>query len=128
MRQGLAGKNLKKEVHTFSPAYTDETIKEVVLYSDHVVFNSINQFYKYRNFVKSNDKEIGIRVNPGYSEVETPLYDPCIPGSRFGVQVEDILKADLSGLDGLHFHAMCEQNSDVLFRIISSFKNIMNRL
>lgn len=118
----LGREEFKKEVHTFSPAYTDETIKEVVLYSDHVIFNSINQFYKYRNFVKSNDKEISIRVNPGYSEVETPLYDPCQPGSRFGVQPEDILKADLSGLDGLHFHAMCEQNSDVLFRIVSSFK------
>ncbi|MCA1981011.1 MAG: carboxynorspermidine decarboxylase, partial [Calditerrivibrio sp.] len=111
-----------KEVHTFSPAYTDNSIKEVVDFSDHVVFNSINQFYRYRDYVKSNGREIGIRVNPGYSEVEVPLYDPCQVGSRFGVQPDELVDADLALLDGLHFHAMCQQNSDVLGRIVDSFK------
>lgn len=119
----LGREEFGKEVHTFSPAYTDNSIKEVVRISDHVVFNSINQFYRYRDYVKSNGREVGIRVNPGYSEVEVPLYDPCQIGSRFGVQSDELLNADLSLLDGLHFHAMCQQNSDVLGRIVDNFKD-----
>jgi len=118
----LGREEFGKEVHTFSPAYTDETIKDVIATSDHVVFNSLNQFYKYRDLVKDAGKEIGLRVNPGYSEVEIPLYDPCQVGSRFGVLSDDIKNADLESLDGLHFHAMCQQNADVLEKIVVSFK------
>lgn len=118
----LGREEFGKEVHTFSPAYTDENILDVVSTSDHVVFNSLNQFYKYRDIVKKAGKQIGIRVNPGYSEVEVPLYDPCQVGSRFGVLSEYLDGADLDGLDGLHFHAMCQQNSDVLEKIAESFR------
>ncbi|MEF3255622.1 MAG: carboxynorspermidine decarboxylase [Deferribacterales bacterium] len=124
----LGREEFKKEVHTFSPAYNDETIKDVVETSDHIVFNSLNQFYRYRDYVKSKGKEIGIRVNPGYSEVEVALYDPCQLGSRFGAQPEDLLNADLNALDGLHFHAMCQQNSDVLSRILESFYKKYNQI
>jgi carboxynorspermidine decarboxylase len=118
----LGREEFGKEVHTFSPAYTDENITDVIKNSDHVVFNSINQFYRFRDFVKRSSKQVGIRVNPGYSEVEIPLYDPCQVGSRFGVLADDLLSADISGLDGLHFHAMCQQNSDVLEKIVVAFK------
>ena len=62
--------------------------------------------------------EIGLRVNPGHSEVEIDLYNPCLPGSRFGISPEDLAGVDLTGIDGLHFHAMCEQNADVLVRVL----------
>lgn len=62
---------------------------------------------------------VGLRINPEYSEIETDLYNPCIKGSRFGITIDKLRDADLSGIDGLHFHTMCEQNSDVLVRTLA---------
>ncbi|MCX8084100.1 MAG: carboxynorspermidine decarboxylase [Calditerrivibrio sp.] len=118
----LGKEEFGKEVHTFSPAYTDYNIDDVIEFSDHIVFNSIGQFHRYKEKVKGAGKQVGLRVNPGYSEVEVFLYDPCQVGSRFGIQADQLEGVDLSGLDGLHFHAMCQQNSDVLERVLNSFK------
>lgn len=120
----LGYEEFKKEVHTYAPAYSEKDIIEVAKYSDFVIFNSIYQLNKYHSLVKSikKDIKIGVRVNPGYSEVEVELYNPCRPGSRFGLLPEDMEKLDLSLISGIHFHALCEQNSDVLVRVLSEFE------
>lgn len=114
----LGRKHFGKEVHVFSPAYTQEDFTQLLNIADHIIFNSFNQWHKYRSQVKSIPRHIscGIRINPGYAEVETDLYNPCIPGSRMGVPLEQM--QDLEELEGIHFHTMCEQNSDVLERTL----------
>lgn len=108
-----------KEVHVFSPAYTQEDFTQLLELCDHIVFNSFGQWKKYRQQVQDATRNIscGIRINPGYAEVETDLYNPCISGSRMGVPLEQ-MEDDFAGLDGIHFHTMCEQNSDVLERTL----------
>ncbi len=120
----LGKEEFGKEVHTFAPAYSEEDMEKVIEYSDHIIFNSIWQWKKYRDMIKKSNRriEVGLRVNPGHSEVEKELYNPCAPGSRLGIQPGDLENEDLSGVDGLHFHAMCEQNSDVLARVLKSFE------
>ncbi len=113
-----------KEVHTFAPAYLEREMPEIIRYSDHIVFNSLAQWRKYKPLIEKSGKkiEVGLRVNPGYAEVETPMYNPCIPGSRLGILPEALEGEDLEGITGLHFHALCEQNSDVLVRVLASFE------
>jgi carboxynorspermidine decarboxylase len=113
-----------KEVHTFAPAYSKYDIKEVIKYSTTIIFNSISQWKRYRGEIEASGKkvEIGLRVNPGYSEVETDLYNTTLPGSRLGINASDLEGEDLTGVDGLHFHALCEQNADALVRVLKSFE------
>lgn len=113
-----------KEVHAYAPAYADHEIDEYLKYVDHIVFNSFDQLNKYKEKVQSLDKHvsIGLRVNPGYSEVETELYDPCALNSRLGIPFDQFRPDELDGVEGIHFHAMCEQNSDVLERILPHFE------
>jgi carboxynorspermidine decarboxylase len=120
----LGSEEFKRETHTYSPAFTDAQMERTVKYSDHIVFNSVSQWHLHRDRIKNSGKhiEIGLRVNPGHAEVEVDLYNPCLPGSRFGVSPQDLEGVDLTGIDGLHFHAMCEQNSDVLERVLASFE------
>ncbi len=112
------------EVHSYAPAFTAEQIRRVIRYSDVVVFNSLRQWQTHRPVIAQSGKKIavGLRVNPGHSEVEVDLYNPCLPGSRFGVNFEEIAGRDLTGISGLHFHALCEQNADVLVRVLASFE------
>lgn len=116
----LGREKFGKEVHVFSPAYTQEDFTQLLEIADHIVFNSFGQWRKYRNQIQSVVRPIscGIRINPGYSEVETDLYNPCIPGSRMGVPLEQMENDVFAGLDGIHFHTMCEQNADVLERTL----------
>ena len=116
----LGGEHFGKEVHVFSPAYTQEDFTQLLELCDHIVFNSFGQWKKYRQQVQDATRNIscGIRINPGYAEVETDLYNPCISGSRMGVPLEQMEDDDFAGLDGIHFHTMCEQNSDVLERTL----------
>ena len=120
----LGREEMKGEVHVFSPAYREDEIDEIISLCDHMVFNSFSQFRKYYPMIKGSNKtiECGLRINPEYSEIETDLYNPCIPGSRFGItlsQFEHYLETEnLEGINGLHFHTMCEQNSDVLERTV----------
>ena len=110
------------ETHIFSAAYRDEEFDEIASVCDHIVFNSVSELERYRGRAKG--KEIGLRVNPGYSEIETALYDPCAKGSRLGVTAENFFKVCPKGLDGLHFHALCEQGADVLKRVADSFERL----
>ena len=85
------------------------------------MFNSISQFHRYKERVRSYSERvisIGLRINPEYSEVKTALYDPCRKGSRLGIRLDEIGGIDLAGVDGFHFHTMCEQNSDTLERTV----------
>ncbi len=113
-----------KEVHTFAVAYSDEDIKRVIKYSNAVIFNSSGQLKRYGRFALDKDKklEIGLRVNPGHSEVKTKLYNTTLPGSRLGVLPEDIVEEDLELVDGLHFHALCEQNAESLVVVLKEFE------
>lgn len=116
----LGYKYFQKEVHTFSPAYREEEIEEIAKNSTTIIFNSFNQLLKYKDIIKKiNPKlQIGIRINPEYSEVETKLYNPCTDESRFGVLASEIKEEYLKYVDGFHFHALCEQDSDTLARVL----------
>lgn len=122
----LGYEEMGKQVHIFSPAYRQDEFDEIMKYCDHIVFNSFNQWKLYKDRVKTyiNKKiECGIRINPEYSEIETDIYNPCFENSRMGVTLENFKIEDLDGIDGLHFHTMCEQNSDTLARTIKVIDN-----
>ncbi len=116
----LGYEEMGKEVHIYAPAYRDDEIDDIIKYSDHIVFNSFNQWNKFKDKIKNSDKKIecGIRINPEYSEVDTEIYDPCSKSSRLGVTADNFEEQYLDEIDGLHFHTMCEQNSDTLERTI----------
>ena len=117
----LGYEEMGKEVHIFSPAYRMDEFNEIMKYSDHIIFNSFNQWKLYRDKVKNHkDKKIecGIRINPEYSEIETDIYNPCFENSRMGVTLENFEEDEFEGIDGLHFHTMCDQGADVLERTI----------
>jgi carboxynorspermidine decarboxylase len=120
----LGREDFGREVHTYAPAFTTGQMERVIQYSDHIVFNSLSQWRQHRPAIADSGRriEVGLRVNPGHSEVEVDLYNPCRPGSRFGLQPEDLDGVDLTGIDGLHFHALCEQGADVLVRVLASFE------
>jgi carboxynorspermidine decarboxylase len=101
-------------------AYRDQEIDQVLGMAHHITFNSLSQWRKYRERVLCHPRRVSpaLRINPEYSEVATLLYNPCRAGTRFGVRSEQITEADLEGLEGLHFHTMCEQNSDTLARTL----------
>lgn len=111
-----------KENHVFSPAYPEQDFDELLKNCDHMVFNSPRQWAKFRDRVRANERYIqaGIRVNPEYSEIETDIYNPCFTGSRLGCTLEEFRKAPAlyEGIDGLHFHTMCEQGADTLERTL----------
>lgn len=109
----LGREEMGRENHVFAPAYKDEDMDELVKICDHIVFNSISQLEKHKE--KCRNVSIGIRVNPEFSTQNGhEIYDPCGKGSRLGVTANLLKNADLTGIDGLHFHTLCEQNSDDL--------------
>jgi len=116
----LGYEKMGKEVHIFTPAYVEEDFNELLEICDHMVFNSFTQWNKFKDRVKNHERKIecGIRINPEYSEIETDIYNPCFQNSRLGVTLANFKPEDLEGIDGLHFHTMCEQNSDTLERTI----------
>ncbi|MCX7711389.1 MAG: carboxynorspermidine decarboxylase [Clostridia bacterium] len=116
----LGYEKMGKEVHVYAPAYIDEEFDELLRYSDHIVFNSFDQWNHFKEKVKNYPQKVecGIRVNPEYSEIQTPIYNPCYKNSRLGVTLSNFKPEELDGIDGLHFHTMCEQNSDTLERTI----------
>ena len=109
-----------REVHIYAPAYREDEFDEIIKICDHIIFNSFSQWNKYKDKIKASGKKIecGLRINPEYSEIETEIYNPCAAGSRLGITLEQFKEQDLEGIDGLHFHTICEQNSDVLKRTI----------
>jgi carboxynorspermidine decarboxylase len=118
----LGREEFDREVHVFAPAYKSEDIEEVIKHSDYIIFNSFNQWKIHKESMLKNNIKCGLRVNPQYSEVEVELYDPCAENSRLGIKIDEFEGEDLSGITGLHFHVMCEQNSDTLKRVLSKFE------
>ncbi len=112
------------EVHAYAAAWRDDEFDDLASCCDHIVFNSFNQWERFRGRVQNAGKPLscGIRVNPGYSEVSTPLYDPCAINSRLGVPASAFRPDELDGIEGLHFHALCEQGLDTLERVWESFE------
>jgi len=110
-----------KETHTFSPSYTDKNIKEYLKYSDHLVFNSFSQWNKFKNVCKEK-VSCGIRVNVEHSETDNEMYDPSRPKSHFGVTIINFQNENIEGLEGLHFHNLCELNADALERTLKVFE------
>lgn len=108
------------ETHIFSPAYTEDDFRNIIKICDHIVFNSFSQWNKYKAAIKQSEKKIscGLRINPQYSEIATEMYDPCAEYSRLGITLFNFKDNDLDGIEGLHFHTMCEQNSDTLWRTV----------
>ncbi len=100
------------EIHIFSPAYKDADFDEIASLCGHIVFNSFAQLEKYRSRCKG--ASIGIRINPECSTQEHAIYDPCTPGSRLGVTAANFHPGLLEGVDGIHFHTLCEQDADDL--------------
>ena len=116
----LGHEEMGKQVHIYAPAYRDDEFDDILEMCDHIVFNSFAQYDKFKSHIKNTDKdiEIGIRINPEYSEIDTDIYNPCFTNSRLGSVLSQFDGNKLDGVDGLHFHAMCEQNSDTLSRIL----------
>ena len=111
------------ETHVFSPAYRESEFEELLKVADDFVFNSPNQLKKYAQRAKAAGKSVGLRVNPEHSTQDGhAIYDPCSPGSRLGTTLANFDESLLSLLDGLHFHTLCEQNSDDLKTTAAAFE------
>jgi carboxynorspermidine decarboxylase len=111
------------EVHTYAAAYRPSEMEAILEASDHVVFNSFGQWQRFREQAlaaqaKRPGLEFGLRINPEHSEGATPIYDPCAPCSRMGIPIAKFEGQDLSGLSGLHFHTLCEQDYEPLRRTL----------
>jgi len=111
----LGYEEMGKENHVFSPAYRDDEMDELVLICDHIIFNSFSQLEKFKDKVLKAGKKVGLRINPECSTQDGyAIYDPCSPGSRLGVTVDQFRPELLEGVSGLHFHTLCQQNADDL--------------
>lgn len=117
----LGNEELGTKAHTYCPVYTDATINEFLKGSSHITFNSISQLKKYGALAHQAGVSVGLRVNPKCSVIETDLYNPALPGSRFGVEAEEITEDVLPLIDGLHFHALCESDSSDLEKVLNAF-------
>ncbi len=118
------------EAHTYCPVYLEEEFKDILIYSSHLTFNSFAQWEKYKKFMHEFQKKvsIGLRINPEYSEVETDLYNPAIPGSRLGITIDKFPETLPEGIDGLHFHTLCENDSYVLERTLAEVEEKFGHL
>lgn len=115
--------------YTYSPAYEEETFGDILKYSEHVTFNSLSQLKRFLPLVRQFEASLeghkvslGIRVNPEYSEIETDLYNPCASGSRFGVKKEQLAGILPEGVDGIHFHCLCENDSTSLKNVLANLE------
>lgn len=109
-----------KEIHTFSPAFKDEEFDEITELSHHIIFNSLYQFHHFKE--KTKAKSLGLRCNPEYSLAPKELYNPCGRYSRLGILSKDLENTDLSGVSGLHFHALCEESAEALEAVLKAFE------
>ena len=115
------------KTHTYAPVYTEEEIDELLSYSNHITFNSLNQYRRFGERAHRAGVSCGLRINPEYSTVETDLYNPCDSGSRLGIRSVDL--PDLpDGIEGLHFHSLCESRPDDLRRTLEAVKQKFGHL
>lgn len=124
----LSKEEFKGEVHAFAAGFSTEDMQELLSLCDHITFNSLQQWKKFRPMIlaynENHEKKVycGLRINPEHSEGTVPMYDPCDKSSRLGIRLKDFAKENLDdlfqGLTGLHFHTLCEQNADALDRTL----------
>ena len=121
----LAYETFNKEVHTYSPAFKEEEIEKIASISQHMVFNSPEQFKRFSKKAKTinPDLSLGLRVNPEYSASPKEIYNPCGLHSRLGTTLVNFNESILDQCDGLHFHALCEQDSDALESVLKNFES-----
>lgn len=113
----LAFEEFGSKAHTYSPAYEDDTFDTILKCSSHVTFNSLSQFERFKDRVVAYGDaapSMGLRINPEHSEIETELYDPCAPGSRFGVLASQLPEQLPQGIEGFHCHCHCESSAEAL--------------
>ena len=108
------------ETHVFSAAYNEDEFDEILELCDHIIFNSFPQWERFKDRARASGKEFGIRINPEHSTQDHEIYDPCGRGSRLGVTINNFREDLLDGISGLHFHTLCEQNSDDLISTLSA--------
>lgn len=118
----LAHEKMGKEVHAYAPVYKPADIDELVKLVNHISFNSLGQWQRYKNQILKAGISPGIRVNPEHQEAETELYDPSAPGSRLGILAKDLVGQDLSGIEGFHVHNLCECDSFATERTIEAME------
>ena len=116
----LAYEEFGAPAHTFSPAYTDSEIEQIAKCSSHLSFNSLSQYTRMREKAREANAQLsfGLRVNPEYSEISTLLYNPCAPGTRFGVSADKLPAILPSDIEGFHCHCHCESGADVFQRTL----------
>ena len=119
----LGFEEMKKENHIFSPAYKDDDIDEIAQICDHIIFNSIAQKKKFVERAKAYGASVGLRINPNCSTQGGGIYDPCASGSRLGITAQHFDESMLDGVDGLHFHTLCEQGFDDLEKTLDSVES-----
>ena len=121
----LCFEEMKTRAHLYSPVYLDHEFDELMSYSSHIVFNSVKQFEKYYQRTQTAGHKIscGIRVNPEFSDVGTDLYNPSAPGSRLGIGSNEIPDELPEGIEGIHFHVLCESDSFSLEKVLKNLEN-----
>jgi carboxynorspermidine decarboxylase len=130
----LATDEIGAPAYTYSPAYTERDFPEILACSSHITFNSLSQFRKFYPAVKNYQEKIscGLRINPEYSEVETALYNPAMPGSRLGMTRRSLGERLPEGIEGLHFHTLCESSSyaleNTLRHVEENFGNLLPQI
>lgn len=114
---------LGHDVHAYCPVYTERTFPEFLKGCSHITFNSLAQYEKFRPQIEVADRKVsvGLRVNPHCSVIETDIYNPCVPGSRFGENPDKLANGLPAGIEGLHFHALCESDSHDLEKVLDAF-------
>lgn len=120
----LAYETFNKEVHTYAPAFKEDEVEEIASISQHMVFNSPEQFKRFYEKAKKTNPNIslGLRINPEYSASPKEIYNPCGLNSRLGTTLNNFDESILAHCDGLHFHALCEQDSDALEAVLKNFE------
>lgn len=116
----LAADTFGREVHAYSPAYKDYDIEVILKHCNHISFNSLSQWQRYRDQCVAAGISMGLRINPEHREAETELYDPSAPGSRLGVPAAQLEGVDLTGIEGFHVHNLCECDSYALERTLAA--------
>lgn len=134
LHEALLAQEFGKEVHVYAPSFKEAEMRAIIPIAHHLSFNSLAQFRKHKPMIDAakaatgHAPSPGIRVNPEHSEVEVSLYDPCSPGCRLGIRADSLEGEDWTGIEGLHFHALCEQDADVLERTVAAVEAKFPRL
>ena len=124
LNEALLAKNeMKKEVHLYAPLFEDHEIDEILSLANHISFNSFSQWKRFKEKTLAAKVSPGLRVNPEDSSVSTDLYNPCGRFSRLGITLKEFDENKLEGIEGLHFHALCEENVDALEKVLEAFES-----